>query len=154
MKKLLVFALILSVFSGYSQSAEEEVDFLQSIFGMEKKEAVAGMIKLDNAKSESFWELYDEYEADRKNLGKKRINLLQNYANNYENMSNEDIDLLIKESMTLSGKTDKLINSYYKKIHKQVGSVPAAQFYQIENYLLSEIRAAILGEMDMIDIKN
>ena len=93
-------------------------------------------------------------EADRKNLGKKRINLIQNYADNYENMSNEDIDLLIKESMALSGKTDKLINSYYKKIHKQVGPVPAAQFYQIENYLLSEIRAAILGEMDMIDTKN
>lgn len=31
-----------------------------------------------------------------------------------------------------------------------MGSVPAAQFYQIENYILSEIRADILGEIELI----
>ena len=108
------------------------------------------MISL-NANSDSFWELYDEYEMERKDLGKQRISLLEKYANNYENLSNEDIDSLIKSSMDLSEKTDKLINKYYKKIRNDVGSVPAAQFYQIEHYLLSEIRAAIMGEMEMLN---
>ena len=52
--------------------------------------------------------------------------------------------------MSLSSKNDKIINSYYKKLKKGVGSVPAAQFYQIEYYILSEIRSAILGEIELI----
>lgn len=151
MKKILLLALVL-LFSlnGFAQLSADEVEYIQSIFGMEKRAAIEEMLDPDK-NADSFWKLYDQYELERKDLGKNRIDLLEQYAENYESMSNEDVDNLIKESMDLSMKTDKLINKYYKKIKNEVGSVPAAQFYQIEHYLLSEIRAAILGEMDLIE---
>ncbi|PTX42851.1 hypothetical protein C8P64_1373 [Christiangramia gaetbulicola] len=151
MKKILLLALVL-LFSlnGFAQLSADEVEYIQSIFGMEKRAAIEEMLDPDE-NADSFWKLYDQYELERKDLGKNRIDLLEKYAENYESMSNEDVDNLIKESMDLSMKTDKLINKYYKKIKNEVGSVPAAQFYQIEHYLLSEIRAAILGEMDLIE---
>ncbi|MCH4823338.1 hypothetical protein ML462_09130 [Gramella lutea] len=153
MKKLLILPILfLFVYNGFSQVSPEEVEYIQSIFGMEKRAAVKEMLSL-NANSDAFWKLYDEYEVERKDLGKDRINLLEKYADNYDSMSNEDIDGLIKQSMDLSAKTDKLINKYYKKIKSETGSVPAAQFYQIEHYILSEIRAGILGEMEMIETK-
>ncbi|QYA26230.1 hypothetical protein G3I01_12185 [Gramella sp. MT6] len=151
MKKILLLALLISCnLHVLSQVSSDEVEYIQSIFGMEKRAAIEEMISLD-ANSETFWKLYDEYEVERKDLGKKRIALLEKYANNYESMSGEDVDDLISESMDLSMKTDKLINKYYKKLKNEAGTVPAAQFYQIEHYLLSEIRAAILGEMDLIE---
>lgn len=150
MKKILLLALLFSCnLNVFSQVSSDEVEYIQSIFGMEKRAAIEEMLSLD-ANSDNFWKLYDEYEVERKDLGKNRIALLEKYANNYESMSKEDVDNLISESMDLSMKTDKLINKYYKKLKNEVGSVPAAQFYQIEHYLLSEIRAAILGEMDLI----
>lgn len=151
MKKILIVPVLLIFFcNSFSQVSPEEVEYIQSIFGMEKRAAVKEMLSL-NANSDAFWKLYDEYEVERKDLGKDRINLLEKYAENYDSMSNEDIDELIKQSMDLSTKTDKLINKYYKKIKNETGSVPAAQFYQIEHYLQSEIRAGILGEMEMIN---
>ena len=151
MKNLLFLALVLLInFNGFSQASPDEVEYIQSIFGMEKRAAMEEMINT-NANSDAFWRLYDEYEMERKDLGKYRINLLEKYAENYDSMSEEDVDRLISESMDLSDKTDKLINKYYKKIKKETGSVPAAQFYQIEHYLLSEIRAGILGEMELIE---
>lgn len=151
MKKILIVPVLLIFFcNSFSQVSPEEVEYIQSIFGMEKRAAVKEMLSL-NANSDAFWKLYDEYEVERKDLGKDRINLLEKYADNYDSMSNEDIDELIKQSMDLSTKTDKLINKYYKKIKNETGSVPAAQFYQIEHYLQSEIRAGILGEMEMIN---
>lgn len=151
MKKILIVPVFLIFFcNSFSQVSPEEVEYIQSIFGMEKRAAVKEMLSL-NANSDAFWKLYDEYEVERKDLGKDRINLLEKYADNYDSMSNEDIDELIKQSMDLSTKTDKLINKYYKKIKNETGSVPAAQFYQIEHYLQSEIRAGILGEMEMIN---
>ncbi|MUP45466.1 hypothetical protein E0K83_06870 [Gramella sp. BOM4] len=151
MKKLLVLSLMLLFsFHSFSQVSPDEMEYIQSIFGMEKRAAVKEMINL-NANSNAFWSLYDEYEMERKDLGKERISLLEKYANNYESMSNENVDQLIKESMDLSMKTDKLISKYYKKMKNEVGSVPAAQFYQLEHYLLSEIRASIMGEMPLIE---
>lgn len=151
MKKILIVPVLLIFFcNSFSQVSPEEVEYIQSIFGMEKRAAVKEMLSL-NANSDAFWKLYDEYEVERKDLGKDRINLLEKYADNYDSMSNEDIDELIKQSIDLSTKTDKLINKYYKKIKNETGSVPAAQFYQIEHYLQSEIRAGILGEMEMIN---
>jgi hypothetical protein len=152
MKKLitvLFFAFgILS--SANAQSAAEEVDLIQSIYGMEKKEMVKNFIKPDASKSDAFWTIYDQYEVERKENGKKRLKLLQDYANNYGTMSAEMMDETIKNIMTQRNTVNKTIDKYYKKIKKEVGSKEAAQFYQFENYLLSEIRVAIMDNIPFL----
>jgi hypothetical protein len=52
--------------------------------------------------------------------------------------------------ISLGSKTDKLISTYYSKMKKPAGVKAAAQFFQIESYLLSSIRAAILEEIPFI----
>lgn len=151
MKKLLAIALMLTATIGYSQTATEEIDYYQSIFGMGKKEVVAELIEIKADKAESFWMLYDQYETSRKELGKKRIELLANYANGYGDLNEDELKKLMMESMSLSAQTEKLIKSYYKKVEKEVGAVSAAQFYQVETYLLSEIRVAIWGNIPMVE---
>ena len=56
----------------------------------------------------------------------------------------------IKETAALGVQTDKLIATYYKKMEKAAGAKAAAQFFQIEVYLLSSIRAAILESIPFI----
>lgn len=144
-----VFAII--VFAGYSQSSTEEIDYYQSIFGMGKKEVVSELLTVEAEKKDAFWSLYDEYESSRKELGKTRIELLSTYAEGYGEMSAEDLKGFMMQSMKLSEQTEKLIKTYYKKLEKDVGAVAAAQFYQVETYLLSEIRVAILGNIPMVE---
>ena len=95
--------------------------------------------------------LYDEYEVQRKLLGQKRLQLLVNYANNYGVMGDEETDQLMKVVMTQKKSLDKLIDKYYKKIKKSSGSKAAAQFYQLENYILSAIRLEILDNIPFFD---
>ncbi len=141
-----------SIESSNAQSNAEEVDFVQSIFGMEKKAVVADFLKLES--TDPFWSLYDEYELKRKELGKQRINLLTRYVDNYMSLGDEDYDDIIKNMISLRKSTDKLLDSYYAKAKKVSGSKTAAQFFQIEEYILIEIRAAIMegipyiGEFD------
>ena len=52
--------------------------------------------------------------------------------------------------VTLQGKNDKLIADYYKKIKKSAGTKAAAQFYQIEGYILSKIRSTIMENIPLI----
>ena len=135
---------------GQAQSNAEEIDFLQSIIGGEKKEVVADFIQLEGASSDAFWGLYDAYEVERKALGKNRISLLERYASEYEGISDVETDNLVMEAQKLAKGNEKLINSYYKKIKKASGSKAAAQFYQIENYFQALTRTTILENIPLI----
>jgi hypothetical protein len=144
MKTCYLIILLSLVFAGLSaQSAKEEVDFMQSVFGMEKKALVAEFVKPSAAQKDAFWQLYDEYEMERKELGKKRIELLLKYEENFDNLSNELASELLKEVLALTKKNDKLVASYVKKVAKATDPVVAMQFNQIEMYVMSEIRLAL-----------
>jgi len=150
MKKLFVLlAVCVSTFS-YAQSNKEDVDFIQSIYGKEKKNIVADFIKLEGTQKDAFWKLYDEYEVKRKELGQKRVALLEKYASSYGTMDDAATSQLIKETASLGAATDKLIVTYHKKMEKAAGVKAAAQFYQLEAYFLSVIRAAILENIPFI----
>ncbi|MGB5404046.1 MAG: hypothetical protein WBN13_08725, partial [Robiginitalea sp.] len=142
MKKLVlgISICLLAFQMGQAQSNAEEIDFLQSIIGGEKKEVVADFIQLEGASSDAFWGLYDAYEVERKALGKNRISLLEKYAEEFEGISDVETDNIVMEAQKLAKGNEKLINSYYKKIKKASGSKAAAQFYHLENYFNSLTR--------------
>jgi hypothetical protein len=151
MKKTLLTTLMVGMaFVVFSQSNKEEVDLVQSVFGMEKKAMAAEFIKLEGAQKDAFWVAYDEYEGKRKDLGKKRLDLLNKYVSSYTSLDETNTDQIIKEIIKQQGETDKLIVTYYNKIKKGSGVKAAAQFYQFEHYILSKIRAEILEEIPLI----
>jgi hypothetical protein len=106
MKKyiLIISALFLASFA-YTQSNKEEVDLLQAAFGMDKKSVVADFVKPSTAQKDAFWKLYDEYETKRKELGKQRIELLKQYADQYLTMTGEQADLWTRKASDLQKKT-------------------------------------------------
>jgi len=154
MKITCLLLLLAVVFSNLSaQSTQEEVDLIQSVFGMEKKALVNEFVKPDASQKDAFWQLYDEYEVERKALGKKRIELLEKYSENFESLSNELAADLLKETLALTKKTDKLVESYVKKVAKATNPAVAMQFHQIEMYILSEIRVAIASSVPFPEVK-
>jgi hypothetical protein len=152
-KYLLIFAASLMASFTYGQSNKEEVDLMQAAFGMDKKEAVAEFVKPSASQKDAFWKLYDEYETQRKNLGKQRVELLEQYAKQYKTMTGEQADAWTKKVIELQKKTDNLIATYYTKVKAISDGIVATQFYQIENYILAAIRAQILDEIPFIEKK-
>jgi len=152
MKKVSIFLISLLI-SGVAlaQSNKEDVDIIQSVLGKEKKALVADFLKLEaGPKADAFWKQYDAYETERKALGRQRIALLEKYASSYGATDDAQMDQLMKETQSLQEKTDKLIVKYYDKIKKESGVKTAAQFYQLEAYFLSVIRASILNNIPFI----
>lgn len=155
MKKyiIIIAALFLSSFA-YTQSNKEEVDLMQAAFGMDKKAVVADFVKPSAAQKDAFWKLYDEYETQRKNLGKQRIELLKQYANQYQTMTAQQADAWTLKVIDLQKKTDALIVTYYTKVKAISDGLVATQFYQIENYILTAIRAQLLQNIPFLEKKH
>ena len=79
--KTLFTSLILAVFASasFAQSFQTEVEIIQEAFGLDKKVAVANFMQLEE-NADRFWEIYDQYEAERKQLGTNRIQIIADYA--------------------------------------------------------------------------
>jgi hypothetical protein len=151
MKKLILAALITVIaFSLKAQSNAEEIDLMQSIYGMKKKELVAKHMKLETGQADVFWQIYDEYEVARKEIALKRLNNIKFYAETYENFTNDDADILMKKSMEVQSEFIKLWNKTYKKISKSINSVTAAQFIQAEMFFEDMVRKELLMEIPFI----
>ena len=152
MKKISSIILLFFVlcFTVSAQIIKEELDLYQSLFGMEKKAIITDFLELDDSNSSTFWSLYDQYETERKEHGKKRLMLLSKYAEKYSELDDVTTDKIIAESITLSKTYDKIIKKYYKLIKKSVNSKAAAQFYQLELYFQSAIRISLLEQIPFI----
>jgi len=151
MKNVIVLMICFMATSmGFAQTYTEEVDMLQALYGKQKKEIIANFIELEGEQKDAFWSLYDAYEVERKALGIQRINLIGVYAEYYHDLDDGGTDVLIKEMLKLAKSHDTLIEKYYGKLKKKAGVKSAAQFVQIEHYLLSAIRSEILEEIPFI----
>jgi len=157
MKRIFVGMILgLFVLSGNvsGQASQEDIDLFLIAFGKEKKTITREFMKIDPAHADDFWELYDAYETERQELATKRWILLNQYIAMIESMTDDQADDMMREIMTLSKKSNKLIDNYYKKIRKATSAKVAAKFYQLEHYLLGGIRMEILnlvpfiGELD------
>lgn len=152
MKKA-IFILSVALIAGTSinaQSMDEEIDLMQSVFGMEKKELYTNFITAKGPVADNFWALYDEYETKRKALGKNRIALLQDYADNYGSHDSKKLDSMMDAMIKQKSSLDKLMNQYYKKIRSSAGSKAAAQFLQLETYILAATRITIMENIPFI----
>ena len=151
MKKVLsLFVGVLLFGAANAQNSGSEVEMFQSIFSMEKKAMVAEFLNLSDTEAGPFWDLYNAYESERADLGKRRITLLQNYVDQYNTLDDESGSELLAEAMKLQISRDKVKNKYTNKIKKAVGAKRAAQFYQLENYIDSAINLYLMDNLPFV----
>jgi hypothetical protein len=139
-------------FAGFlssAQTAQTEMEIIQEAFGLDKKVAVANFMQLGE-EAAIFWNIYDEYEAERKILGKQRIDVIAQYIKNYPSITDEEILELYKSTNSIKKSFAKLQSNYFKKMNKALGAKKAAQFWQLENYFNSMIQANIYTQLPFI----
>ena len=156
MKKIIIsICAILFSIIGYAQS-QDEVAMIQGLWGQEKRDLIANIIKLAPEEETVFWEQYDAYEISRKELGRERLAILTQYADNYDSLTDEMASDLIYRGIANNMAIDKLIKKTFKQMSKSIPALKAALFVQLENYFMIEMQAEIqeniffIGELDSL----
>ena len=155
MKKITLFiASRFFLTASFAQEvSSEEIAMVQELFGAEKRVIIEENIDLTGVNSDVFWKLYDEYEKERQDLGKAKLELLQKYTTKKGALTNAQAKDLMAEAVPLRTAEDKLILNFTKRIEKATNALVSAQFYQIEHYISDGIRFSILNEIDFIQDK-
>ena len=151
MKKIYLLAIcIVFAIASKAQSNTDEVALMQSAFGMAKQQMVKDFMKLSDTESTKFWAIYDEYEAARKEMGKKRVANITAYAESYDKLSDEKATELMNKSFGIQDEFAKLQKKTFKKMSKELSPLRAAQFTMLESFIENSIRTEILDAIPLI----
>lgn len=155
MKKVFLMLLVTFTTGVFAQStSKEDLDVIQGIYGKSKKELAVAYMAIPEAQGAAFWAIYDAFEVERKALGKAKVAVIEDYAANYDTLTDESADKIAKAGLKNQMDYQKLFSKYYDKYKKAVGAITAAKIIQFENYMQTTVQSEIqnsipfIGEMD------
>jgi hypothetical protein len=144
MKKIILFA-ICAVFALVSkaQTNTDELKYLQDVIGVKHKQYVEEHVKISTADAAKFWNLYDEYELFRSEIGEKRVDNINEYITNYGKLTDAKANELIKRSFAVGNEMAALWQKTYTKMAKELSPVLASEFILVEMFLEAKVRVAV-----------
>ena len=106
MKKitLLIIALLFINLTFSQDYSIEEINIIQNLFGAQKKAVYEDNMDLSGVNADTFWNLYNEYEVERKKIGEKKVALLKSYTTKQGAVTNEQADEILGQAGCLLGR--------------------------------------------------
>jgi len=133
-----------------AQMTQEEVGIVQNLYGMEKRAIYQKVMELTPSDSVAFWPIYDEFELERKNLGQRRVQLMQKFVSKYPAISAEELDEIVEGLIEVRAELLDLETDAYEEMKEKTSTMTAAKFIQIESFLNTMISAELAQEMPFI----
>jgi len=97
-----------------------------------------------------FWPIYSDYDAELTKVNNLRIANIQDYADNYNHMTDEKADQLIQNALEYRKQRSELLAKYYGLVKQSLGAITAARFLQIEDQLLLIIDLQIDASLPIV----
>lgn len=118
-----------------AQSTNDENQALLSQIQTDKRAIVLKGLELTASESAAFIPIYDEYEAERKQLADRTVALLDKFVANYDSMTDDAARGILKDWLSLEDSRLDLTKKYAKRFEKVLPATKVLRFVQIENKL-------------------
>ena len=116
----------------------------------DKKLLVAENMQLTEKEDKAFWPVYDSYQKDLGKLNERLLKLIDEYAQNYETMTDQAAQGLTNKYLALESERVKMLQSYVPKISKAVGSKKAARYLQLENKISAVVKFELAANIPLV----
>lgn len=134
---------LLAVAAPYAAQAQSAYDDQQQLIAQiqaDKRAVVLQALALDDAQVVAFTPIYDAYQADRKKLMQRGIDIVNAFASNYDSMTDDAAKGLLKDWLKLQDDEDALMDKYVKRMEKVLPATKVLRFVQVENKLNTLLR--------------
>ena len=132
MIKKIITATILSAMTLFALP-NNELELALITKAAQKKGIVLMNMHLEGETKAKFGNLYDEYQIKLMELSIKKLTLIKNYAQSFQNMTDDNANKLLNEWIAVDKATTELKSSYMSKFKKVMPSADVIRYFQIEN---------------------
>ena len=116
----------------------------------DRKLFVAGNMGLTEAEGRKFWPVYDAYIRDLQKLGAKGTYIIDDFARNYEDMTEVKAKDLLDEYMAYEAEYLAFRQEYLPRFRGVVPEIKVARFYQIENKIRAIVNYELAGQIPLM----
>ena len=148
---LVVAGVMLATTAFAQQGLDSYIELLRSDLKTQKKAILMATVEFTEAEEETFWPIYREYGLELDKLGDRRVALIKDYAENFDTMTEEKAQELMKLAFKLDKDRIKVDEKYYKNFSKATSFITAARVMQIENQIRLLIRLQIAAELPLVE---
>jgi flagellar biosynthesis chaperone FliJ len=132
------------------KNIQEYIELLRSNVRQQKAEIMGAVMQLDVDQAAKFWPIYSEYDAELTKLNNLRLANIEEYARNYDRMTDAKADDLIQKAFDYRKQRSELLAKYYGRVKASLGAIEAARFLQIEDQLLLIIDLQITSALPVV----
>ncbi len=105
----------------------------------DKKLFVAEIMNLTEAEAKVFWPVYERYQKDLGKLFDRTKRFIDDYAKNYQTMTDATAKKLMDDMIVLENDRLKLRKDYLPKFRKVLSDKKVARYYQLENKVFAVV---------------
>lgn len=124
-----------SSFQSREQNFREYITLLRADLKSDRKHVITQMMQFDADDASKFWPIFDQYDAELTKLGDRRIQLIVDYAKNYENLTDSEADALMTKAFDFEADRTLLKKKYFDKMKTSIGAIQSAKFFLVENQM-------------------
>lgn len=132
------------------KNIQEYIALLRADVRQQKSEIMATVMQLDVDDAAKFWPIYQEYNAALTKLNDLRVANIQEYAQNYDEMTDAKADELVQKALSYRNQRSALLAKYYDRMKASIGAVQAARFLQVEDQLLMIMDLQIASALPIV----
>jgi len=150
-KNLIGIALILFGTAMFAQNDRDYLEVTREVLKTEKKASIAEAMDLTETESPAFWSLYNEYNEKMYVINTKLFDVIKDYSDNYETMTDEKATDLWSNAMNIEMELLKLEKTYYKKFLKILPGTKAVRYLQAENKIKNLVDAQLSLQIPLFE---
>ena len=150
---LIVLVSVLTVFNVSLMAQEksaDNMDIVREKIQTDKKLFIAENMNLTESEAKVFWPVYENYQKDLSKLVDKAVKLIDNYAANYESMTEEAAKELINGYLAIEGERVTFMKSFLPKFRKVLPEKKVARYYQLENKIDSVVNFGLAKQIPLV----
>ena len=150
---LIVLFSVLIAFNVSSMAQEkpaDNMDIVREKIQSDKKLFIAENMNLTESEAKAFWPVYENYQKDLSKLVDKAVKLIENYAANYESMTEEAAKELIDGYLAIEGERVTFMKSFLPKFRKVLPEKKVARYYQLENKIDAVVNFGLAKQIPLV----
>ena len=94
--------------------------------------------------------MYDQYIKELIAINDKKFALIQDYANNYRTMTNDEALLFIRQWLDFDITTNQLRQKYFPMVAKVLDGKKTATFFQLDRRIAMMMEIQVSSQMPLV----
>lgn len=147
---LRALALFLFVTPVLAEEANSDAQLTKEAVKANKKLIVSTNMGLSEEEKKAFWPVFDEYQGKLDKLSQRTVALIEDYANNFNTMTDEKAGELLNEFLSIEEDTLALKHKYIPRFEKVLSKRKVVRYYQIEEKIKSIINYELVDQIPLV----